>query len=180
MQVSTSINGRYALDKTRHDLKTEFFLNEVTSEEKYYLLCITVVFRSSSTRSSEDRWLNYYKNAVLGKFRRKMASGKKKRSEILLIDDFTQYEYDICSKYKPSFESNKCVHHVHGFLPIPLAYVSRIIDESGLISSRLLRDIVSMKEVADVRIEKARDNEADRWLNYMTKRKHHRNYSWNK
>jgi hypothetical protein len=178
MQAQAKEN--YAIDKSKHDLKTEYFLNEVTSENKYHLLCITIVFKSSSTTSSEDRWLNYYKNAVLGKFRRKLASGKKKRNDILLIDDLTQYEYDICSKYKSSIKINKYVHHIHGFLPIPLEYVSRIIDESGSINIQLLKDIASMNEVADVYIERTREGKADMWLSYMTKGKHFSNYSWNK
>lgn len=178
--MNSTTQTSYDLDKNRYDTKTEFLFNEITSETKYFLLCVTIVFKSSGTKGNEDKWLNYYKNAVLGKFRRKMASGIRKRSNILIIDDLTQYEYDICSKYKSTNGTSKQVHHIHGFLPIPIQYKDRIVDVNENLKTKLLRDILTMEDVADVLIEKARPGEADSWLSYMTKHKHSSKFSWNK
>lgn len=167
------------INDIRYDTTTNYLMSEISSTYKYRLYAITVTFTSRGTSTDEARWLNYYKSRVLMKFRRRLASGKRAQQQVQLIDDLTQYEYDISSKFSLK-QKNRYVHHVHGFLPIPVDLAHRVINEDGSIQDRIIKDIESMTEVTSVCIKPVFTGGAAYWLSYMTKGKHKSQFSWNK
>lgn len=163
----------------RYDPTTIYLVNEISDTAKYASYAVTVVFKSGGHAPAEDKWISYYKNQVLQKIRRRLASGKLKQANIPLIDDLVQYELDISSKF-PIGKKGRSVHHVHGIVAVPVEYKVRIENELGSVDDRIQRDIHSMTEVSTVKIEPLLIDAAWDWLSYMTKGKRKADFSWNK
>jgi hypothetical protein len=125
----------------------------------FYLYKVDVTFSSSGAAAAPQRWLEYFDRRVAYKIKKALGFRPRKDNARTsypcpVTTEAREYEFDIKSHSYHGADW-RCPHHIHSIVRVPEEVAPRMT------SRRMKTDLMSLKEVSSVHIERIPSNNSD-------------------
>jgi hypothetical protein len=159
-----------------------------SKSDEWELFTLTVVFKSGGKIPRPEKWEGEYKNNVLMKIRKRLEPSiftakkfvdqktqqnrdqQRDTINVIPLEEFNYYEFDESSIHR--ITGNRKPHHIHALIPIKKSQVSRFwSSDTNNLQPRIEKDVLSIKTVQSLLIEKMEPQSTINWIRYILKAK---------